>query len=209
VGTGVAKVKARFMRPLTFGRTYYRMHQANPKALIDLLEVFRLGLHTGILDRQLVVEWADQLIMQEEAPDYFLIELSLGGQNNLNDFTGLLDKYVGENKPAVSKRAILGILLHQYKAGQITLQKAVRAIDWLTMHVDYSEEERSFMAGVDDDYTLADEGFYGNVSEVEIFLLRFLSAYKEFSLDNRQDWQKLNDAAVKQTQVLYHQLKTW
>jgi len=185
------------------------MPQFNPKHFIDLLEVFRLGLHTGIVERQLVVDWADQLIVREETPAYFLIELSLSGRNHLNDFIKLLDEYVGENKPEVSKRVILGLLLHQYEAGQVTLQKAVRAIDWLALHIDYSKEEHSFMAGLDDEYHLVDEGICGTFSEVECWLLRFLSAYQGFSLENRQAWQKLNDAALGKVQVLYQQLKTW
>lgn len=185
------------------------MLQADLKTFVDLLEVFRLGLHTGILERQVVVEWADQLAMQEETPDYFLIELSLSSRNNINDLIGLLDEYIGKNKPDVSKRVILGFLLHRYEAGQITLQKAVRAIDWLATHLDYSAEEHSFMAGVDDDYSLADEGIRGTLSEIESFLLRFLSVYQEFHLENRQDWQELNDVATNQVQVLYQQLKTW
>jgi hypothetical protein len=185
------------------------MRQTDLKIFTDLLEVFRLGLHTGILERQVVVEWADKLVTQEETPDYFLIELSLGGRNNINDFIGLLDEYIGEDKPEVSKRVILGCLLHQYQGSQITLQRAVRAIDWLAMHINYSEEEHSFMAGVDDNYNLADEGICGTFSDIEIFLLRFLSVYQGFYLDNRQDWQKLNDAAISQVEVLYQQLKTW
>lgn len=185
------------------------MPQADLKSFIDLLEVFRLGLHTGIVERQVVVEWADQLVMQEETPDYFLIELSLGSRNNINDFIGLLNKYIGKNKPDVSKRVILGLLLHQYRIGQITLQKAVQAIEWLALHVEYSEEEHSFMAGVDDDYNLANEGICGTFSEIKIFLLRFLSVYQEFYLENRQDWQKLNNVAINQVQKLYHQSKAW
>jgi hypothetical protein len=185
------------------------MHQVGPKAPSDLLEVFRLGLHTGIIDRRVVIEWADQSVLQAENLDYCLIELSLGGRNNINDFIRLLDEYTGENKPEVSKRVILGCLLHQYKGGQITLQKAVRAIDWLALNIDYLKEEHSFMAGVDDDYNLAAEGICGSFSDIELFLLRFLSVYQGFYLSNRQDWQKLNDAAINQVKVLYHQLKTW
>jgi hypothetical protein len=185
------------------------MNQTDPKALIDLLEVYRLGLRANILERHVVIEWADQLVMQEENSDYFLIELSLGSQSHINDFTGLLDEYIGENKPEVSKRVILGFLLHQYRGGQIILQQAVRAIDWLAIHLDYSEEEHSFMAGVDDDYNLVNEGICGTFSEIESFILQFLSIYQGFYLDNRQDWQKLNDTAINQVQVLYQQLKSW
>jgi hypothetical protein len=183
------------------------MEQTDLKTFIDLLEVFRLGLHTGILDRQIVIDWADQLVIQEETPDYFLIELSLSGRSSLNDLIRLLDEYLGENKPEVSKRVILGCLLHQYRGGRITLEKAVRAIDWLAMQIDYSAEEHSFMAGVDADYNLAAEGVCGTFPEIEIFLLRFLSVYQGFYLDNRQDWQKLNDAAINQVKVLYQQSK--
>jgi hypothetical protein len=185
------------------------MHQADPLKFFDLLEVFRLGLLTGILERQLVIAWADQLVMQDKNPNYFLIELSLSGRSNINDLTGLLDKHVGENKPEISRRVILGLLLHRYKTGQITLQKAVQAVDLLAMHIDYSKEEHSFMAGIDDAYRLANEGVYGTVSEVEAFLLSFLRIYKVFSLDNRQDWQKLTDNVISQVRVLYQKSKTW
>lgn len=153
------------------------MQQTDLKTFIDLLEVFRLGLHTGIIERQVIIEWADRLVMQKATPNYFLVELSLGGRTNINDFIGLLDGYIGENQPQVSKRVILGCLLHQYRSGQLTLQKAVRAIDWLAIHVEYLEEEHSFMAGVDDDYSLAEEGVCGTFFDIEVLLLRFLSIY--------------------------------
>ncbi len=185
------------------------MRQTAPENFIDLLEVFRLGLHTGILDRQIVVEWADQLVMQQEAPAYLLIELALGGRSNINDFIGLLDEHTGEYKPEVSKRVILGYLLHQFINSQITLEKAVRAIDWLAMHVDFSKEEHSFMAGIDDDYNLANEGICGTLFEIEAFLLRFLLIYQNFTLTNQQDWRELNDVALHDVQMLYQQSKTW
>lgn len=183
------------------------MLQTDLNAFIDLLEVFRLGLHTGVLERQIVVEWADQLVMQEDTPNYFLIELALSGRKNSNDFIRILDEHIEKNKPEASKRVILGLLLHRYKTGQITLQKAVQAIDWLAININYSEEEHSFMAGVDDDYNLVNEGICGTFSEIETFLLQFLGVYQEFNLENRQDWQKLNDAAINQVRVLYQHLK--
>lgn len=153
------------------------MTQLNYEDSAKLLEVFRIGLLNQIIDRQKIIAWADELIEQEDEPDYFLIELSLCGKNHINDMISLLDKHVGENKPQVAGRIILGYLYHEYCAKHIPLQKVVRTFYWLSLHSTLSEEEQKFMYRLDVDLDLAADGVCGTVAEVEEHTLRFLTIY--------------------------------
>ena len=49
----------------------------NPRDFIELLEVFSIALTNGLIDKKEVIKWADNIITQDEKPDYFVIELSL------------------------------------------------------------------------------------------------------------------------------------
>jgi hypothetical protein len=181
------------------------MTQTSPSYSPELLEVFRIGLINQLMDRQRVIEWADDLINKESEPTYFLIELSLCGRNHLNDMISLLDKYVGENKPQVAGRAVLGYLYHQYYGGHIPLQRVVGTFYWLSLHSPLSEQEQRSMYGLEIDLELAADGVCGTVAAVEEHILRFLTIYQEFNIDNMLQWNEINRHIPDRLQVFYQQ----
>ena len=114
------------------------MKTTNPKDFIELLEVFSIALTNGLLDKNEVIKWADHIITNDNEPDIFIIELSLCGHKNINDIVSLLNEYIGQEKPQVSGRVILGFLYRQFLAGHITLRKVVGSVNWIVWRVDLS-----------------------------------------------------------------------
>jgi hypothetical protein len=184
------------------------MQQPNSEKVTALLETFRICLINTILDKQQIIAWADKQIEQEAEPSYFLIELSLSGRKNINDIISLLHNFVGENKPQVAGRAVLGYLYQQYMANSLSLQHVATTIYWLGLHCELSKEEHHFMSSIDIEYDLAIDG-YGSVAEAEDHVVRFIALYKGFNLENAQQWKKINDTIPEAVQYLYYQFKPW
>lgn len=171
------------------------MKTTNPKDYIELLKVFSAGLMNGILNKNEVIQWADSIITQDEEPDDFVIELSLCGHKSLNEMVAVLNEFIGQVKPQISGRVVLGCLYRQYLSGKITLRKVVETVDWMVWQTNLSDEEKSFMYGLEDDYHCAEEGIYGTLEEVEKKTLRFLEIYKDFQIDHFNEWA-LIDAGI-------------
>ncbi len=174
----------------------------NIRNYIELLEVFRIGLTNGLLEKEEVINWADQIIQQSAQPDYFVIELSLCGHKSINDIVSLINEFAGEPKPVVSGRVILGFAHRQYTKKLITLRKVTATIYWLVWQGELSETEKSFMYSLDEDLDCAESGIYGTVEAVEKEALRFIEIYKDFSIDNFNKWSEINTTIDKKVEEL-------
>jgi hypothetical protein len=179
-----------------------RLNTTNPKDFIELLEVFSIALTNGLMDKNDVIKWADNIIINDNEPDFFIIELSLCGHKNLNDIISLLNEFIGPEKPQVSSRVILGFVHRQYLVGKITLRKVVGVVDSIVWKTDLTDEEKSFMYGLDDNYNCAEEGIYGSVEVVEKETIRFLEIYKEFQIDNYNEWRRIDSTIEGKIKVL-------
>lgn len=168
------------------------MNQTNAKDFIELLEVFSIALVNGLLDKSEIVKWADKIITSNSEPDYFIIELSLSGHKNTNEVVSLINEFVGQEKPQVSSRAILGFLYRGYSAGLIPLKKVVVTFNWIVWEADLTEKEKSFIYELNENYDCAQEGIYGTIVAVEKETLRLLEIYKDFQIDNYNSWTEIN-----------------
>jgi hypothetical protein len=164
----------------------------NIRNYVELLEVFRLCLMKGLLDKQEVIRWADDIILQDEQPAYFVIELSLCGSKSVKDMVSLIHSFVGEPRPVVSGRVILGFLFAQYSQKVISLRTVTAAIYGLLWETEWNETEKRFMYGLDDAFDCAVNGIYGTVEEVEKDVFRFLEIYKDFNISNFERWSEIN-----------------
>ena len=118
------------------------MQTTNSKDYIELLEVFRIALTRGLLEKSEVVKWADNIIANDNEPDYFIIELSLCGNQNLNDTISLISEFIGQDKPLLSERIILGLLYKQYLEKKITLKRAISFINWILREENLTERKQ-------------------------------------------------------------------
>ncbi len=69
-----------------------------------LLQVFRAGVRVGLISKNEVVAWADDIIVNAVEPDYFFIELSLS--HDVNGIIEVLNKYVVQDKNPIYNRVI-------------------------------------------------------------------------------------------------------
>lgn len=177
-----------------------------PPDVAALLEVFRMGLVTGLWDKHPVVTWADARVLAEDEPPAFVLDLALSGHRSRNDLVAL-DGYLGDPRPAVSGRVVLGVLHRQYTAGDVTLQRVVRTMDWLQWHASFTEAEQSYLAGVDDEYELAVAGVRGPadsaVKAIDQYVRQHLSFYQPLNLGNQTEWDGLGPEIAARVQAAY------
>ncbi|OWP61915.1 hypothetical protein CDA63_16860 [Hymenobacter amundsenii] len=176
-----------------------------PLDVVALLEVFRMGLVTGLWDQQAVMAWADARVLAEQEPPEFVLDLALSGHRTRNDVVAALEGYIRSPRPAESGRVVLGLLHQQYTAGHLPLQRVVRTMDWLQWHGTFTEPERSFLAGVDDEYELAMAGVRGPtaaaVEALDQYVRWLLSFYEPLGLDNPAAWAQLVPEIASQVQA--------
>jgi hypothetical protein len=158
------------------------------KTAETLLTVFYHGLKEGFISKKDVVDWADGLIMREDEPESFFIDLSLG--HNEEELTNLLySVYVPENNVAV--RAILGLVYHRLADGTITLDKALTTMDNYDLYKLLTRTEKALIMEFTDktrrdNKITADKEFAQEV-------WNFLSCYQKFEILNYKDWFSISE----------------
>ena len=163
------------------------MHSSNPKNYLLLLSVFRRGLQNGLVSKTDVVKWADAIILAEDGPDYFFIEIAVAPDvNNLLEIIGNLPL---QYEP-VTERVLLGLLYLKVKQDLIEPRKMASILDEINAMDALSDEERNELYELSDDFERKYRTeFFG---EWEADVLRFLSDYKSFTLDNVAEWAAIN-----------------
>jgi type IV secretory pathway TrbD component len=161
------------------------MSQLKPKGFTLLLQVFRYGLRLGIISKDEVVAWADEIIQEEDEPDYFFIEISLS--KDANELLAVLNKNISGDMPLMALRVVLGLFYKKLAAGDISVDFAIGKIE----STDFLDGLTSFEAG--DIYELEDYEFFEvTKEEAKEGVLQFLSRYKDFSLEQPEEWPDTN-----------------
>jgi hypothetical protein len=158
-----------------------------------VLEVFALGILNRVIEKQQIIDWADDIIKREEEPDYFIIELSLINTKSNSDILSLLNEYKEEPIQIISARAYLGMVYYQLLNGKLELQQVVNAIYHLvyTELITNYEEGRIYTIEYENDSI--DNGYFNiTLDEVKANAIDFLSIYKEFTMENVFDWERIN-----------------
>jgi hypothetical protein len=68
---------------------------------------FRMGLVTGIVEKQELIQWADREIIRSLQPEHEIIELSLCGRRPHSEILWLLSSFEGELTYGLSLRLLL------------------------------------------------------------------------------------------------------
>jgi len=98
-------------------------------------DYFRLGLVTGLVDRQALVAWADQEIMRSPVPEPEIIELSLAGDRPYSEIIWLLSSFtsqwqskLNDGLPAKLLLARAGVLLEQDPSRAVDIMMGLRLL---------------------------------------------------------------------------------
>lgn len=165
----------------------------NISAYRELLDVFRIGLIHGIIDKQDIISWADTIVQSDKEPDYFIIELSLLA--HANEILALLNATMGDKKTLISGRVILSLLYKQLFTQHIDLKKAVAVVNWLVEERKLKGKDERLFYRLEEHYALAATNITGSMDAVRVFTFGALELYSAFTIDNIADWKEI-DAEV-------------
>lgn len=90
-------------------------------------DYFRLGLVTGLIDRQALVQWADREIMRDPTPEPEIIELSLAGDRPYSEIIWLLSSFTSQWQSKLNDGLPAKLLLA--RAGGLLEQDPGRVVD--------------------------------------------------------------------------------
>jgi hypothetical protein len=163
------------------------MSQAKAEDFPLLLNVFRDGLEYGVISKDEVVAWADQIVAAEVEPDYFFIELSRGKDDN--ELVEILNKVVHVSKNPIVQRVLLSIAYKKFiydNSSKKKLQELCRRICFTYILTSFENELLYELDYYDELLFMADPNDFGGEKS------RFLSQYGDFNLNNCDQWEKIN-----------------
>jgi hypothetical protein len=164
-----------------------------PEKYKVVIEVFALGILNGVIEKQQIIDWADNIIRNENEPDFFILELSLINTKSNSDILSLLNEYREESIYIISARAYMAMVYHKLLNGQLELQQVVNAIYALVPSELISGYEEGRIYTMEYENDSIDNGYFNiTAEEVKTNAIEFLSLYREFSMDNIPDWGKIN-----------------
>jgi hypothetical protein len=164
-----------------------------------LLQAFYFGMANGVVSVREVVAWADTIIVNENEPDYFFIELSLC--SDLNGMLQVISNTVSIDWDIISIRAVIGLVYHKYQAGILDNSKAINVLDAFSYGYSLSNYESSCIYDLVDD----PDSYLEDFALVTERLLDFLIDYQCFNLNNYSEWPIINQAV--EAIVAEHQAK--
>ncbi len=140
---------------------------------------FKLALEAGVIDRQEIVRWADDLLMSEEYDDR-LAEISLSGDKTNKDIEALLGELAAPEDDFAGFRGMLGRMHGALKADPTRLHEFTRFLERLWIRHDYTlPDDLGFIIGLEDDYLLAEDGHFGTVDQFRSQLLADLARFRD------------------------------
>jgi hypothetical protein len=168
------------------------MQNTNPKEILNVIHQLRAGLSTGLLKKEEVIDWADQIVTKDNAPDVFFIDLLLAGSRSIKDITHYIGNYLNFETPTASGRPLLGLLFKRFIGKKLTLHQTIIILYELKNQTVLSNWEESFVYSIDDGYDLARNSIYGTIQDIHNQIEIFLGNYAEYTLDNYQRWSELD-----------------
>jgi hypothetical protein len=154
-----------------------------------LLEVFREGLTHGVISKKQITNWADKIIMEDENPDYFFIELSLGRDDQLIE---VLNKYKSEVTNVICARVLFALIYRKLLDDQddLTIEGAAVLLGRLIDYDDLELYEYHNICAFEE-YELY---YYPDLTQLQVDLINFLSIYQDFTFDNIEQWPQINSS---------------
>jgi hypothetical protein len=167
------------------------MSPAKPSDFSLLLEVFRDGLRYGVVSKEEVIAWADEIIEREDDPDYFFIDLSL--QHDINALITALSTDLVYTINPIPARVLFGLAYEKLNKQIISLNKTLRLLHGITYSASLGALEHAALYQIDDDREyLLYSGRDPEETDIVKSILNFLARYKVFNLNNFDKWKEIN-----------------
>lgn len=163
----------------------------NPKDILNTLHLIRAGLEIGLLTKEEVIDWAYNIIAKDNNTDIFFIDLALSSSKSTSDIVLYFSDYLNFENPVVQGRPLLGLLYKKFISKEISLERTVSKLYNLIRGTVLTEKEEGYIYSIDDNYHCAIDNIYGTLETVNAEVEKFLSFYKEYSLDSFDQWERL------------------
>lgn len=179
----------------------------NPENILQVLHLIRSGLASGIIKKEAIIDWAENIITVDKEPDIFFIDLFLLSTKSKNDLIQFFSKYLNYEKPFVKGRQLLGLLYIQYNNNEINLGETLSKLLRLRYEALFTDEEEEYIYTLENNYDAAINCKHITIEEIEIELSDFLKIYKSYSSVNFENWNDYDllieseiDLAIKKHQ---------
>jgi hypothetical protein len=139
-----------------------------------------------------VIDWADKIITDDDNPDIFFIDLALLSTRSLQDVVHYFNGYLKFEVPVTPARPLLGLLYKRFSTSQWTLEKTVVEFFRLKSEVNFTNKEEKYIYLIDDNFESEIRNSYGPLKEVDAAVSKFLSIYKDYSLESFGQWTQLD-----------------
>jgi hypothetical protein len=164
------------------------MPSPKPTDFSLLLEAFNRGLVFGLVSKNDVILWADDIILKTEEPDYFFIEVSLC--SNTNNLIEVIGEYSANIDNPICTRVLLGLLYKKLinDNDTLTIETAAKLIGAMQSFGTLTHFE------VGKRYSFDDYDLYypPDLRELQVDIFDFLSIYESFTLNNYSEWAEIN-----------------
>ena len=172
------------------------MQSTKPENILQILHLVRAGLVSGLLSKEEVIDWADNIITRDEKPDIFFIDLALSSSKSVNDVIYYFNDYLNFETPAIPGRLLLGLLYKQFSNKKLSFEQTVQRLFRLKSEAVFTDKEEGYIYNIDDSFDCAKHNIHGTLEDVYAKLEKFLNYYKGYSIDNYEQWQEM-DLAVE------------
>ena len=156
----------------------------NPQNILPALHLIRLGLENGFLTESEVIDWADAIIIKDDQPDIFFIELSLLGSKSMGDIVRYFNEYLQSKVPAYESKLLLGLVCKGYTNVNLNVEKTITKLFHLTNESLCTPYEIENIYRLDNNYDGVGYNVYCKLEDVKTDLEKFLKIYKDLSFDN-------------------------
>ncbi len=181
------------------------MQTTNPRNILTTLHLVRVGLASGLLSKEEVIDWADEIITRDKAPDIFFIDLALSNSKSLKDIHYYICDFLNFDDPAISGRPLLGLIYKKFRDKELTLEQTVRTLFNIKFEALFTEREEGCIYSIDDAYDCAKHGIYGTFEDVHKEVESFLSVYEDYALPNFEKWVEIDGITDQKMEEIYQQ----
>lgn len=154
------------------------MPSTHPQSIVAKIEMLRAGLVVGLLSKEWVINWADDVIRQEDEPDDFFIDLSLMAGASEEGIIRYFSNYLHFSKPTIKGDDLFGALYQQYHNGQLSLSRTIAILYRIRQVADLVPDEENAIESLEYGLALAQSNISGTIGAIQIKLEAFLSGYK-------------------------------
>ena len=156
---------------------------------VEQIEIYRLGALCGIYSKQELIKYLDKLIYDLDDIPSEIIEASMLSSKNVNDISDKL--YEVTHKFEIDNELIVNRLLHtickRYYQDEMSLEDSVYYLYKIIkdsysserlIGVDLSDEMINTIQYLSDGLDLAEEGIYGDITDIRKEFEKFINNYK-------------------------------